>query len=140
MQKTFVKIISRKVLTAAFLTGAAVLDITAESKAPDNNMKIVSSNIQSNVEFTGAFDNTFLFDVKVVNPDGDTFTLEIKNDNGEVLFSKNYTETELVKKIKLSNEELTAHYNFIIRPNNKEPEQSFIVSITTKVVDDAEAA
>jgi hypothetical protein len=140
MQKTFVKIISRKILTAAFLTGAVVMDASAENKELNNNMEIVSTNIQSNVEFAGNTDNTFLFDVKVVNPDGDTFTLEVQDDNGEVLFSKNYTETNLVKKVKLLNEEITAHYNFIIRTNNKEPEQTFVVSITTKAVEDAEAA
>jgi hypothetical protein len=32
------------------------------------------------------------------------------------------------------------HYNFIIRPDNKEAEQSFIVSISNKITNEAEAA
>jgi hypothetical protein len=82
----------------------------------------------------------FLFDVKVENPDAETFTLEIQNDNGATLYSQNYCDTNLLKEIKLSNEEFAAHYNFIVRINSREPEQNFVVSITTKSADAVQAA
>ena len=138
MQKTFVKIISRKVLTAAIVTGASALEATAENIS--DKMEIVSYNIQSNVEFKGASDDAFLFEVKVENPDAEKFTLEIRDDNGKILSSKNYSETIFVKEIKLSNEEITAHYNFVVKTENNEPEHTFIVSITTKVAEKVEAA
>jgi len=138
MQKTFVKIISRKILTAAIVTGSSAVDASAENIS--DKMEIVSSNIQSHVEFKGASDDAFLFDVKVENPDEDKFTIEIRDDNGKVVFSKNYSEKNLVKEIKLSNKELTAHYNFIVRTESKEPEHTFVVSITTKVAQEVEAA
>jgi hypothetical protein len=56
------------------------------------------------------------------------------------LFSKNYTHSSIIEKVKLPNEKLIAHYNFIIRPDNKEAEQSFIVSISNKITNEAEAA
>jgi hypothetical protein len=136
MKKTFVKIISRKTLTATILTGSSAFD----SSALNNNMEIVSSNIHSNVDFKGASEDAFLFDVKIDNPDAEEFSLEIRDDNGKILFSKNYSETNLTKEIKLSNEELTAHYNFIIKTKNNEPEQTFVVSITTKISEEVEAA
>jgi hypothetical protein len=138
MQKTFVKIISRKILTAAIVTGSSAVDASAENIS--DKMEIVSSNIQSHVEFKGASDDAFLFDVKVENPDEDKFTIEIRDDNGKIVLSKDYSEKSLVTEIKLSNKELTAHYNFIVRTENKEPEHTFVVSITTKVAQEVEAA
>jgi len=138
MQKTFVKIISRKILTAAIVTGSSAVDASAENIS--NKMEIVSSNIQSHVEFKGASDDAFLFDVKIENPDADKFTIEIRDDNGKIVLSKNYSEKNLVTEIKLSNKELTAHYNFIVRAENKEPEHTFVVSINTKVAQEVEAA
>jgi len=138
MQKTFVKIISRKILTAAIVTGSSAVDASAENIS--NKMEIVSSNIQSHVEFKGASDDALLFDVKVENPDEDKFIVEIRDDNGKIVFSKNCSEKNLATEIKLSNKELTAHYNFIVRTENKEPEHTFVVSITTKVAQEVEAA
>src|SRR3954452_12096647 len=138
MQNTFVKIISRKVFTAAFLTGPSVSDASAENKEFDN-LKIVTTNIESSIEFTGANENTIFFDVKVENPDGNEFALEIQDDEANILFSKNYTHSSLVEKVTLPNEKLIAHYNFIIRTDNKEAEQSFVVSISNKITNEAEA-
>jgi len=140
MQKTFVKIISRKILTAAIPTGSHALDDSAKNKISNNNLEIVSSNIQSLVEFKGASDDAFFFDVKVENPDGETFTLEIKDDNGKTMCSKNYSEKNLAKEIKLLNDEFTAQYNFIVKSENNEPEQTFVVSITTRLIEEVEAA
>jgi hypothetical protein len=139
MQKTFVKIISRKVLTAAIVTGSPATNASVENTS-GNNMEIVSSNIQSQVEFKGASEDAFLFDVKVDNPDKEKFILEIRDDNGRIVSSKDSSETNFVKEIKLSNDELTAHYNFIIKTQNNEPEQTFVVTITTKAAEEVEAA
>ena len=139
MQKTFVKIISRKVLTAAFLKDSSVRDASAENKELDN-LKIGITNIESTIEFIAANENTIFFDVKVDNPDRNEFTIEIQDDEANTLFSKNYTHSSIIEKVKLPNEKLIAHYNFIIRPDNKEAEQSFIVSIRNKITHEAEAA
>jgi|SRR5581483_5725680 len=136
MQKTFVKIISRKILTAAVVTGTSAFDSSADS---NNNMEIVSSNIHSSVEFKGTADDKFLFDVIVGNPDAENFTLEIRNDNNVILFSEDYNETKLLKEIKLQGKEFTTNYNFIIKTSNKEPEQTFVVSIINKVVNEVAA-
>ena len=140
MQKTYVKIISRKILTAAVVTSPSAFESSVETNTSEHNMEIVSSNIHSVVEFKGTDNNTYLFEVKVENPDAEAFTLEVRNDNGVPLFSKNYSDTNLVEEIKLKKEELTVHYNFIIRTSNKEPEHSFIVTLTTKAASEVEAA
>lgn len=139
MQKTFVKIISRKVLTAAVVTSPSAFESSA-TNASENNLEIVSSNIHSSVEFKGTNDNKYLFEVSVENPDAEMFTLEVKNDNGVTFYSKSYSDTNLVEEIKLKNKEFTAHYNFIIRTSNKEPEHTFIVTITSKATSEVEAA
>jgi len=139
MQKTFVKIISRKVVTAGFAS-ITVTDESDENKELNNNFKIGTTNIESSIEFVGANANTIFFHVKVENPDGNKFSLEIQDDEANVLFSKNYSQENLVEKVKLPNEKLIAHYNFIIRPDNKEAEQSFVVSINNKILDEAVAA
>ena len=139
MQKTYVKIISRKVLTAAVVTTPSAFESSATNTS-ENNLEIVSSNIHSSVEFKGTDNNTHLFEVRIENPDAETFTLEVRNDNGVPLFSKNYSETNLTEEIKLKKEELTVHYNFIIRTSNKEPEHSFIVTLTSKAASEVEAA
>jgi hypothetical protein len=140
MQKTYVKIISRKVLTAAVVTNPSAFESSAETNTSEYNMEIVSSNIHSNVEFKGTDNNTYIFEVSVENPDAQTFTLEVRNDSGVALFSQNYSDANLVEEITLINKELTAHYNFIIKTNNKEPEHTFIVSIATKAASEVEAA
>ena len=140
MQKIFVKIISKKILTTAFLTGAVASVASAENGSVKNNIEAISPGIQSDVEFTGVSENTFLFDVKVVNPAGETITVKVQNDNGDVLFSEKYSDENIFEKIRLLNDAFLSYYNFIIKPENKNTEHSFVVSITTKAAEDAEAA
>lgn len=110
----------------------------ASSKANDNNktIEILSSENSTSVQFAGSNDNAFFFDVKVNNPKAEKFTLTISAEDGEVLYSKDYTDANFTKKVKLLKGGDNIKYTFTIKSANKGLDNSFVVSTVTKTVDD----
>lgn len=140
MRKTFVKIISRQVHTAAILTDAPAVEASAGSADSNSHVEILSSNIQSKVRFKRREGKSFLFDVTIENPDSHACLLEVRNDSGRIVSSNHFTDQKVLHEVKLSNEELTAHYNFVIKAANRDADHTFIVSITTKATEAIQAA
>jgi hypothetical protein len=72
----------------------------------------------------------------VNNPNGDKFKLVIRDNDGIVLFNKEYTDTSFTKKIKILKDDDNSHYNISIRSSNKDLENNFAVSAVSKTIDD----
>ncbi len=138
MKKTFLKIVSSKFIPA--LAIAAVLFACAPSQsfaAKKDAIEILAANSTSSVQFAGSATNALLFDVKINNANGEKFKLVIRNSEGDVLFTKDYSEKTFSKKIKILKDETAGTYfSFSIVSTNKELENTFEVNATTKVVDD----
>ena len=61
-----------------------------------NDIELVSGE-KSNVAITSATNDALLFTLSVKNEKADKFFVTIKNDAGEVLFSKSFTEANFEK-------------------------------------------
>lgn len=137
MKKTIVKFVSRKFIpTFIFSTSLLTFAPIASTANSNGLIEIVSNENSASVQFSGSSDNALLFDVKVNNSNGDTFTLLIKNEAGDILFTKEYSDKNFSKRIKLLKNDDNSRYTFNIRSTNKDLENSFGISTAVKVVDD----
>jgi|SRR5215471_9673671 len=136
MKRTFVKFAGKKFITATIISTSLLASAPIIAIANHNNIEIISNDHTVSVRYTGSADDAFFFDVKVNNPKGDKFTLVIASDDGVVLFSKDYTDTSFAKRVKILKSEYLDGYNISIRSSNKELENYFSVSTTSKTVED----
>jgi hypothetical protein len=137
MKRTFAKFAGKKFITAAIISASLLASAPITALANQNrNIEIISNENTASVKYTGSADDAFFFDVKVNNPKGDKFTLLITSDDGEVLFSKDYTDTSFTKRIKILKSEYMDGYNISIRSSNKDLENYFSVNTVSKTVED----
>ena len=102
MKRTFVKIASKKFIPALIITAALFACAPTQTKANANrSIEIISNENTATVQFTGSTDNAYLLNVNITNPKKDKFTLVIFNDQGQVLYSKDYTDASFKKQIKI---------------------------------------
>lgn len=136
MKRTFIKIISAKFLPLLFIV--TPFFSTTQSFACDRKpVEIVSTEKTATVVYTGSTDNALLFDVRINNPNGSKFTLVVQGEDGEVLFSKNYSEKQFAKKIKmLKSHGSVNRFSFTIKSADKSLEKTFEVNTVTRVVED----
>jgi hypothetical protein len=99
-------------------------------------LEIITPANQATVQFAGSADNALYFNVKVANTYGDKFTVTVTDNDGDVLYSQSFSDKNFDKRFKLLKSDDISRYNFKITSNNKDIEQSFSVSATTKTVDD----
>ena len=135
MNITSITTASKKVLVAVLVSGAVLVAAPSFAKT-SANIEILSANTQATVQFAGTTaDNALLFDVKLDNPTAEKFTITISTKDGDVLFAKEFSDKSFTKKFKLVKSDDISSYNFKISSDNKNLEQTFVVSATTKVVD-----
>jgi len=138
MKQTFVKIVSRKFIPVLIISASLMAFAPVQSKAntKNNTIEIISNENTASVKFAGSTDNALFLDLKISNPKGDKFTLVIKGEDGEVLYTKEYTDTSFAKKLKILKDDVSSRYNISIRSANKDLENNFAVSAVSKTVDD----
>jgi len=137
MKRTFVKTVSQKFIPALIISAALFAFAPVHSMANNNNkIEIISNENTESVKFAGSTDNALFLDLKVNNPNGDKFKLVIQDNDGTVLFTKEYTDTSFAKKIKILKDEDNSRYNISIHSANKDLENNFAVSAVSKTIDD----
>ncbi len=138
MKQTFVKIVSRKFIPVLIISASLMAFAPVQSKAntKNNTIEIISNENTASVKFAGSTDNALFLDLKISNPKGDKFTLVIEGEDGEVLYTKEYTDTSFAKKLKILKDDVSSRYNISIRSANKDLENNFAVSAVSKTVDD----
>jgi hypothetical protein len=119
---------------AAILVSGAVL-VAAPSFAKTAG-SVETTTAKSSVQFVGASDEAMVFDVKLDNANGDTFTVTVTTKEGYKLFSKDFSDKSFDKKFKLLKSDDISSYNFKITSSNKSLEQNFAVDATTKTIED----
>ena len=137
MKQSFLKLSGKKFIAAAFLS-ASVLFSSVNAHATINKSTIeILSGGNTNVQLAESTNEALVFKVNVVNAKGDDFTLTIKNENGDVLFSKSFNDADFHKQFKvLKGEQDNARYYFTITSNNKNLEDSYVISTTLRTVND----
>jgi hypothetical protein len=138
MKRTFVKTVSQKFIPALIFSASLFALVPLQSMANSNNhpIEIISNENTASVKFAGSTENALFLDLKVNNPNGDKFKLIIQDNDGMVLFTKEYTDTSFAKKIKILKEDENNRYNISIRSSNKNLENNFEVSTVSKTIED----
>lgn len=139
MKRSFVKFTSRKFMSVVLIATTVAILTPAVSKANDNKkaaIEILSTENTTSVQFAGSTESALLFDVKISNPQSDKFTLVIQAEDGEVLFTKEYSDANFTKKVKLLKGGENNSYKFTIKSANKALENSFVVNTAIRTVDD----
>ncbi|CAN5817675.1 hypothetical protein BH10BAC2_BH10BAC2_26770 [soil metagenome] len=139
MKRSFVKFTSRKFMSIVLIAASVAVLTPAVSKANDNKkaaIEILSTENTTSVQFAGSTESALLFDVKISNPKSDKFTLLIQAEDGEVLFVKEYTDSNFTKKVKLLKGGENTSYKFTIKSANKDLDNSFVVNTAIRTVDD----
>ena len=137
MKRTFVKISSKKFIPALIVTAALLACAPAQTKAnAKSTIEILSNENTATVQFEKSTDNAYILNVNVKNPKADKFTLVIEGEDGQVLYSKDYTDVNFKKQIKILKTDDSNRYNISIRSANKELQNTFSIAPVTKTVDD----
>jgi len=134
MNNTSIANTAKKVLAVA-LFSATVLVVAPSFAKTSNHIATNNATAQASVKFTGSTDNALLFDVTLANPNADKFTITITTKDGDVLFTKDFSDTNFAKKFKLVKSDDISSYSFKITSSNKSLEQSFSVNASIATVD-----
>ena len=136
MKQSFLKLSGKKFITAAFLSASVLLTSFNSGAAGHSNIEILSGG-KSSVLFTGNTDEALLFKVHINNDKGDDFTINIKNENGNLLYSGSFRDINFLRQFKvLKGEEDGQRYFFNISSGNKDLEETYIISATTHTTED----
>jgi hypothetical protein len=137
MKHLKLKLSGKKFITAAFLSASVLLTSFAGNAAINHhNIELLSSG-NSIVQFTGTTSDALLFKVHINNEKGDNFTLTIKNNAGDLLFSKSFNDVDFEKQFKvLKGDQENERYFFTISSNNKNLEDTYVISTTLRTVND----
>ena len=139
MKQAFLKFFGKKFFSAALLSTSILLSsFTAGAAVHPSNIEILSGD-KSSVQFAGSTGDALLFKVNINNEKSDAFTVTIKNENGDLLFSKSFSEANFQKQFKLlKGEQDGDRYYLSITSDNKNLEETYVISASTRMVDDVE--
>lgn len=136
MKQSFLKFAGKKFI-AALLSASVLLSSVTVNAAPKANIIEILSENDTQVQFTGSTGDALLFKVHINNEKGDNFIVTIKNNSGDVLFSKSFNDVDFQKQFKvLKGDQISDTYYFTITSANKTLEDSYAISVTSRVIDD----
>ena len=137
MKQTFLKSTAKKFIIAAFLSAPVLLTgISAGATVNSHDIEIVSGD-KTNVQLTANTEDALVFKLRVNNQKGENFTVTIKNNSGEVLFSQVFNETDFEKQFKvLKGENEYANYSVTIASSDKSMVETYVISSTVRTVND----
>src|ERR1044072_1098880 len=100
MKQTILRFSGKKFITAAFLSASILLSsVAVNATSAHNNIEILSGG-NTNVQLTETTSDALIFRVHINNKNGNSFTINIKNDAGDVLFSKSFNDADFQKQFK----------------------------------------
>lgn len=138
MKQAFLKFSGKKLIAATILS-ASILFASYSGNAAvvtKGNIEILSGE-NTNIQFEGSTSDALLFKVHINNEKGDNFTITVKNNNGDILFTKSFSDVNFQKQFKvLKGDQDGNHYYFTITSSNKNLEDSYEISTVSHVVED----
>jgi hypothetical protein len=137
MKHLNLKFTGKKFIAAAFLSASVLLTSFAGNAAINHHGIEILSSGNSIIQFNGTTNDALLFKVHINNEKGDKFTLTIKNNSGDVLFSKAFSDVNFEKQFKvLKGDQDNERYFFTISSDNKNLEDTYVISTTLRTVND----
>ncbi|HWK04183.1 MAG TPA: hypothetical protein VNS58_11160 [Puia sp.] len=125
--------VSTRVVKAITVAVAAIVLFVSNpltSQANGGKKTAILSEEQVTVQYVGTNDNSVVFRVQLENPTASKFWLIIKNDNGEVVYRKQFSDAHFVKSVYFQKEEADIHPTFVIRSSENEIVRQFAVNRT----------
>jgi hypothetical protein len=98
------------------------------SLANGGDKKINLNDEQVSVQYVGNNNDYVVFRVQFENPTAEKFSLIIKNDAGDVIYRKQFSDAHFAKSVSLQKEGVDMHPTFVIRNANGEISRQFAVS------------
>ena len=121
-----VKGISVAAVAAVFFLSNPIASLANGGK----NDKAKLSDEQVTVQYVGVNDQHVVFHVDFENPTAEKFWLIIRNDAGDVVYRKQFSDAHFSKSIYFENEQADIRPTFIIRSTNNEIVRQFAVTRT----------
>ena len=119
---------------AAALVAVVILisnPLTSKANGGDNAKKASPAEAQVSVSYQGTSDNHIIFKVEFENPTAQKFWLIIKNDNGDVVYHHQFSDTKFSKNVCFENTDTEIQPTFVIRTSdNTEIVRQFQVNKT----------
>ncbi|MDO6434958.1 hypothetical protein Q4E93_30370 [Flavitalea sp. BT771] len=119
-----------KTLTAAAVAVVFFVSNPLASLANDGSKKEKLSDEQVSVQYIGSTADQVAFRVEFENPTAEKFWLIIKNDAGDVVYRKQFSDVHFSKSVYVQKEEADIRPTFVIRNNANEIVRQFAVTST----------
>lgn len=116
-----------KTLTVA---AVAVVFFASSAFANEGGRKAGLTDEQVNVQYVGATQNQVAFRVEFENPTAEKFWLIIRNDAGDVVYRKQFSDVHFSKSVFVLRDEADIRPTFVIRNNSGEVVRQFAVTST----------
>ena len=129
MKTNAVKVIVATLAAVVILIGNP---LTSKANGGGNDSKKVSpTETQVSVSYQGTSDNHIVFKVEFENPTAQKFWLIIKNDNGDIVYHHQFSDTKFSKNVCFENTDTEIQPTFVIRTSdNTEIVRQFQVNKT----------
>lgn len=125
---------SNRVVKALAVVAVAVVALVSNPTTTLANnggdKKITLNDEQVNVQYLGSNESAVQFRVEFENPTAAKFWLIIKNDAGDVLYRKQFSDVHFNKTVSFQKDETDIHPTFVIRGGDNEVVRQFSVSRT----------
>lgn len=117
-----------KVLSVVAVAVVFLISNPLASLANGGDKKINLNDEQVSVQYVGNNNDYVVFRVQFENPTAEKFWLLIKNDAGDVIYRKQFSDVHFAKSVSLQKEGVDMHPTFVIRNGNSEISRQFAVS------------
>jgi hypothetical protein len=121
-----VKAISVAAVAAIFFISNPIATFANGGK----NDKAKLNDEQVTIQYVGANESHVVFHVDFKNPTGEKFWLIIRNDAGDVVYRKQFSDAHFSKSVYFENEQSEIRPTFIIRNSNNEIVRQYAVTKT----------
>jgi hypothetical protein len=118
-----------KILSVAALAVVFFAAIPSVSFANEGGSKKLLDD-QVSVQYLGVNNDNVVFRVKFANPTADKFWLIIKNDAGDIVYRKQFSDVNFEKSVSLQRDAAEIHPTFVIRNGANEVVRQFSVTNT----------
>ena len=119
-----------KTLAAVVVAVAVFVSSPLATLANGGPKKASLTDEQVSVKYVGTSDNQVVFHVEFENPTSEKFWLIIRNDAGEVVYRKQFSDAHFSKTVYVQKEENDIRPTFIIRNSANEIVRQFAVTST----------
>ena len=109
-----------KVIVAALASVVILISnpLTSKANGGGNEKKNSPVEAQVSVSYQGTTDNHLVFKVEFENPTAQKFWLIIKNDNGDIIYHHQFSDTKFAKNVCFENTDTEIQPTFVIRTSD----------------------